>query len=89
MILCPYSSISAISGQWEVDNGRICATEPNFCMKRFLPQVGFELGIAKPGLIILNEYHYLSLIRFDKHETKVSLLINAIKDKNVPQVIPA
>ena len=42
-----YNSISVISGQWKVDNKRLCALEPCSGLKRFLHSVGLEPGTAR------------------------------------------
>ena len=33
--LCPFYSISVISGQWDADNERLCAMEPSYWSERF------------------------------------------------------
>ena len=35
-----FNSISVISGQWEIDNERLCAMEPRLRLRRFRPERG-------------------------------------------------
>ena len=42
MILCPFGSISVISGQWMGGNERQCEMEPCLGLIRSLPQGGFK-----------------------------------------------
>ena len=42
-----FNSISAISGQWAGDNGRLCATKARLRLKRSPPQAGLEPGNAR------------------------------------------
>ena len=39
--LCPFYSISVISGRWDADNERLCAMEPSYWSERFPPLAGF------------------------------------------------
>ena len=45
--LCPFYSISVISGRWDADNERLCAMEPSYWLERFPPLAGFEPGTAR------------------------------------------
>ena len=45
--LCPFYSISVISGRWDADNESMCAMEPSYWSERFPPLVGFGPGTAK------------------------------------------
>ena len=45
--LCPFYSISVISGRWDADNERWCAIEPSYWLERFPPLAGFEPGTAR------------------------------------------
>ena len=39
-----FNSVSVISGQWKVDNERLCAMELHLWLRRFLPTAGMELS---------------------------------------------
>ena len=45
--LCPFYSISVISGRWDADNERLCAMEPSYWSERFPPLVGFGPETAR------------------------------------------
>ena len=45
--LCPFYSISVISGRWDADNERLCAMEPSYWLERVPPLAGFEPGTAR------------------------------------------
>ena len=44
--LCPFYSISFISGRWDADNEKLRAMEPSYWLERFPPLEGFEPGTA-------------------------------------------
>ena len=45
--LCPFYSISDISGRWDADNERLCAMEPSYWSERFPPLAGFGPETAR------------------------------------------
>ena len=45
--LCPFYSISVISGRWDADNERLCAMEPSYWSERFPPLADFGPEIAR------------------------------------------
>ena len=45
--LCPFYSISVISGRWDADNERLCAMEPSYWSERFPPLAGFGPETAR------------------------------------------
>ena len=45
--LCPFYSISIISGRWDADNERLCAMEPSYLSERFPPLAGFGPETAR------------------------------------------
>ena len=56
--LCPFYSISVISGRWDADNERLCAMEPSYWSERFPPLAGFEPGTARAAGQGLNLLSY-------------------------------
>ena len=58
VILHPFNSITVISGWWADDTERLCKTEPNLCLRRFLPQAGLKLGTARSVGQCLNPLSY-------------------------------
>ena len=45
---------NSISGRWECDNRRLCATETHVEPERFSPPVGLEHGTARAAGQLLN-----------------------------------
>ena len=45
--LCPFYSISVISGRWDADNESLCAMERSYWSDSFPPVVGFGSGTAR------------------------------------------
>ena len=45
--LCPFYSISVISGRWDADNERLCAMEPSYWSERLPPLAGFRPETAR------------------------------------------
>ena len=59
--LCPFYSISVISGRWDADNERLCAMGPSYWSERFPPLAGFGSETAEQNRTEQNFIHV------DKH----------------------